>query len=541
MATSTAESSRLYTRASSIVPLKKKLVGALVHCAAPAGESERGAPGAPSPPPPPAADSPDAVTPASAPSPAPNDPAPAVPATLPEEPPLSPKLRGSTPFAVGSLAILGSPSADKVREADRLLGHNENDAALKLVADVRSAPAELITARALSAVGQFDAAEDALTRAAKDSVLADLVALERGRMALLRADARGAVEALLPLLGGTDKSVATRAALPLATALQSADPAALVAHAEAIERALPTTDPDARSNFLEALAASQATLGHTDLALSLRQKRFLEEPVSLGTPEAPPAGAKIKPPELVARAEKLLEANRNEKAIDAFDAIADKGLGSALRCRKLFGLGLANRKLHHYTASESYFTKVMSECASDENMLRRAMYLNAKVVSIADGLRAVPLIEDFVKKFPGHSMVDDVLFWAGDLYHRRKDWAKAEAYFKRIDALEEKGDQCADARWRLAWMSYRKGALKVAEKRMSRLLERVYMQDTEGSRVVPTDGVPTLARNVVPLHDVVKIDVHIPGCPPPPAVIAAVLLQVLDGRKVELPAIAKFG
>jgi NAD-reducing hydrogenase small subunit len=76
---------------------------------------------------------------------------------------------------------------------------------------------------------------------------------------------------------------------------------------------------------------------------------------------------------------------------------------------------------------------------------------------------------------------------------------------------------------------------------VNRLLERVYMQDTEGNRVVPTDGVPTLARNVVPLHDVVKIDVHIPGCPPPPAVIAAVLLQVLDGRKVELPAMAKFG
>ncbi len=76
---------------------------------------------------------------------------------------------------------------------------------------------------------------------------------------------------------------------------------------------------------------------------------------------------------------------------------------------------------------------------------------------------------------------------------------------------------------------------------VNRLLERVYLQGTEGSKVVPTDGVPSLARNVVPLHDAVKIDVHIPGCPPPPAVIAAVLMQVLDGRKVELPAIAKFG
>ena len=76
---------------------------------------------------------------------------------------------------------------------------------------------------------------------------------------------------------------------------------------------------------------------------------------------------------------------------------------------------------------------------------------------------------------------------------------------------------------------------------VSRLLERVYLQDTEGNRQLPNDGIPQLARNAVPLHQVVKVDAHIPGCPPSPAVIASVLTQVLDGRKVELPAMAKFG
>ncbi len=76
---------------------------------------------------------------------------------------------------------------------------------------------------------------------------------------------------------------------------------------------------------------------------------------------------------------------------------------------------------------------------------------------------------------------------------------------------------------------------------VQRLLERVYLENTLGNSVVPFDGVPQLARHVVPLHETIKVDLHIPGCPPPPAVIASVLTQLLDGRRVEIPALAKFG
>jgi NAD-reducing hydrogenase small subunit len=76
---------------------------------------------------------------------------------------------------------------------------------------------------------------------------------------------------------------------------------------------------------------------------------------------------------------------------------------------------------------------------------------------------------------------------------------------------------------------------------VKRLLERVYLEDTLSNSTLPTDGVPALARNAVPLHEVIKVDFHIPGCPPPPAVIADVLTQLLDGRRLELPALAKFG
>ena len=34
------------------------------------------------------------------------------------------------------------------------------------------------------------------------------------------------------------------------------------------------------------------------------------------------------------------------------------------------------------------------------------------------------------------------------------------------------------------------------------------------SRGVPARGVPALLRQAVPVHEVVKVDLHVPGCPP---------------------------
>jgi NAD-reducing hydrogenase small subunit len=76
---------------------------------------------------------------------------------------------------------------------------------------------------------------------------------------------------------------------------------------------------------------------------------------------------------------------------------------------------------------------------------------------------------------------------------------------------------------------------------VKRLLERVYLENTLPGATIPSDGVPALARHAVPLHEIIKVDFHIPGCPPPPSVIASVLTQILDGKRVELPALAKFG
>ena len=58
---------------------------------------------------------------------------------------------------------------------------------------------------------------------------------------------------------------------------------------------------------------------------------------------------------------------------------------------------------------------------------------------------------------------------------------------------------------------------------------------------VPTDGVPALLKHAVPVHEVVKVDLHVPGCPPNAGAIAYVVGELLEGRKPDLAAKVKFG
>jgi NAD-reducing hydrogenase small subunit len=73
------------------------------------------------------------------------------------------------------------------------------------------------------------------------------------------------------------------------------------------------------------------------------------------------------------------------------------------------------------------------------------------------------------------------------------------------------------------------------------LLDRVYVQGADTNPVPPSEGVPPLARRAVPLHEVIKVDVHVPGCPPKPSAIAQVLLQLLDAKRPEVAGLVKFG
>ena len=52
---------------------------------------------------------------------------------------------------------------------------------------------------------------------------------------------------------------------------------------------------------------------------------------------------------------------------------------------------------------------------------------------------------------------------------------------------------------------------------------------------------PSLLRKAAPLHDIVKVDVHVPGCPPSAKLILFAVRDLLEGRIPDLKSGARFG
>ena len=59
--------------------------------------------------------------------------------------------------------------------------------------------------------------------------------------------------------------------------------------------------------------------------------------------------------------------------------------------------------------------------------------------------------------------------------------------------------------------------------------------------MIPSDGLPQLQKLARPAQDFVKVDVCLPGCPPPTRIIAGLLNNLVEGRKAEANAKIKFG
>lgn len=76
---------------------------------------------------------------------------------------------------------------------------------------------------------------------------------------------------------------------------------------------------------------------------------------------------------------------------------------------------------------------------------------------------------------------------------------------------------------------------------VNKLLQCVYVEGSQENRVPPSEHVPMLLKQARPLREFVKVDLSLPGCPPPAKSILAVLTDLLDGSKLSRNLIVKFG
>jgi NAD-reducing hydrogenase small subunit len=73
------------------------------------------------------------------------------------------------------------------------------------------------------------------------------------------------------------------------------------------------------------------------------------------------------------------------------------------------------------------------------------------------------------------------------------------------------------------------------------VLRRAYVENATIGGKIPDVDLPTLLPEARPVHEVIKVDLYLPGCPPPADVIYYVLSELLANRTPNLEQRTRFG
>ena len=73
------------------------------------------------------------------------------------------------------------------------------------------------------------------------------------------------------------------------------------------------------------------------------------------------------------------------------------------------------------------------------------------------------------------------------------------------------------------------------------ILNRAYIENATFQQQIPCVVVPQLLRVVRPIHEFVKVDVFLPGCPPSADTFHTALTALVTGAPLDVPALTRFG
>ncbi|MGO9641992.1 MAG: NADP oxidoreductase [Candidatus Acidiferrales bacterium] len=73
------------------------------------------------------------------------------------------------------------------------------------------------------------------------------------------------------------------------------------------------------------------------------------------------------------------------------------------------------------------------------------------------------------------------------------------------------------------------------------IFKRVFWENATAQQQAPSQVVPKLLPRVRPVHEVVDVDLYVPGCPPSADTIHTVLVELLAGRTPDVASLTRFG
>jgi NAD-reducing hydrogenase small subunit len=73
------------------------------------------------------------------------------------------------------------------------------------------------------------------------------------------------------------------------------------------------------------------------------------------------------------------------------------------------------------------------------------------------------------------------------------------------------------------------------------ILNRAYIENATAQPQIPCVVVPKLLKVVRPIHEFVKVDVYLPGCPPSAETFHTALTALITGEPLDIPALTRFG
>jgi NAD-reducing hydrogenase small subunit len=73
------------------------------------------------------------------------------------------------------------------------------------------------------------------------------------------------------------------------------------------------------------------------------------------------------------------------------------------------------------------------------------------------------------------------------------------------------------------------------------ILNRAYIENASAQPQIPCVVVPQLLRVVRPVHEFVKVDLFLPGCPPSADTFHTALTALVTGAPLDVPALTRFG